>query len=59
MINDPFFSLENWQEMANICLQNGFDKLSHDIMSILQSQAGVTEISEEDDTVNLMEHVFW
>ncbi|XP_032267065.1 clathrin heavy chain linker domain-containing protein 1 isoform X2 [Phoca vitulina] len=59
MINDPFFSLENWQEMANICLQNGFDKLSHDIMSILRSQAGVTEISEEDDTVNLMEHVFW
>ncbi|XP_027476802.1 clathrin heavy chain linker domain-containing protein 1 isoform X3 [Zalophus californianus] len=59
MINDPFFSLENWQEVANICLQNGFDKLSHDIMSILRSQAGVTEISEEDDTVNLMEHVFW
>ncbi|KAF3826769.1 hypothetical protein GH733_009294 [Mirounga leonina] len=59
MINDPFSSLENWQEMANICLQNGFDKLSHDIMSILRSQAGVTEISEKDDTVNLMEHVFW
>ncbi|GAB5569621.1 clathrin heavy chain linker domain-containing protein 1 isoform X1 [Prionailurus iriomotensis] len=41
MINDPFCSLENWQEVANICLQNGFDKLS------------------QDDTVNLMEHVFW
>ncbi|XP_047601059.1 clathrin heavy chain linker domain-containing protein 1 isoform X3 [Lutra lutra] len=59
MINDPFFSLENWQEIANISLQNGFDQLSQDIMSILRSQAGVTEISEEDDTVNLMEHVFW
>ncbi|XP_012902855.1 clathrin heavy chain linker domain-containing protein 1 isoform X2 [Mustela putorius furo] len=59
MINDQFFSLENWQEIANICLQNGFDQLSQDIMSILRSQAGVTEISEEDDTVNLMEHVFW
>ncbi|XP_030166477.1 clathrin heavy chain linker domain-containing protein 1 isoform X2 [Lynx canadensis] len=59
MINDPFCSLENWQEVANICLQNGFDKLSRDIMSILRSQAGVTEISQEDDTVNLMEHVFW
>ncbi|XP_014698485.2 clathrin heavy chain linker domain-containing protein 1 isoform X1 [Equus asinus] len=59
MINDPFCSLERWQEMANVCLQNGFDKLSNNIMSILRSQAGVTEISEEDDTVNLMEHVFW
>ncbi|XP_077628501.1 clathrin heavy chain linker domain-containing protein 1 isoform X2 [Crocuta crocuta] len=59
MINDPFCSLENWQEVANICLQNGFDKISKDIMSVLRSQAGVTEISEEDDTVNLMEHVFW
>ncbi|XP_058407206.1 clathrin heavy chain linker domain-containing protein 1 isoform X1 [Diceros bicornis minor] len=59
MINDPFCSLESWQEMADICLQNGFDKLSNNIMSILRSQAGVTEISEEHDTVNLMEHVFW
>ncbi|XP_058134562.1 clathrin heavy chain linker domain-containing protein 1 isoform X3 [Dasypus novemcinctus] len=59
IINDPFFCLERWQEMANICLQIGFEKLSDDIMSILRSRAGVTEISEEDDTVNLMEHVFW
>uniref|UniRef100_A0A8C3YIA4 Clathrin heavy chain linker domain-containing protein 1 n=1 Tax=Catagonus wagneri TaxID=51154 RepID=A0A8C3YIA4_9CETA len=59
MINDPFCSLEKWQEVADICLQNGFDKLSNDIMSVLRSQAGVTEISEEDDTVNLMQHVFW
>ncbi|XP_007936192.1 clathrin heavy chain linker domain-containing protein 1 [Orycteropus afer afer] len=58
MISDPFCSLERWQEMANICLQNGFDRLSNDIMNILRSQAGVTEISEEDDTVNLMEDVF-
>ncbi|XP_069350820.1 clathrin heavy chain linker domain-containing protein 1 isoform X2 [Eulemur rufifrons] len=59
VLNDPFCSLEKWQEMADICLQNGFDKLSNDIMSILRSQAGVIEISEEDDTTNLMEHVFW
>ncbi|XP_061288387.1 clathrin heavy chain linker domain-containing protein 1 isoform X3 [Bos javanicus] len=59
LINDPFCSLEKWQEVANICLQNGFDQLSNDIMSVLRSQAGVTEISEEDDTVNLMQHVFW
>ncbi|XP_007465733.1 PREDICTED: clathrin heavy chain linker domain-containing protein 1 isoform X2 [Lipotes vexillifer] len=59
MINDPFCSLEKWQELANICLQNGFDKLSNDIMSVLRSQAGVTEISEDDYTVNLMQHVFW
>ncbi|XP_036080668.1 clathrin heavy chain linker domain-containing protein 1 isoform X5 [Rousettus aegyptiacus] len=59
MINDPFCSLEKWQEVANICLENGFVRLSNDIMSILRSQAGVTEISEEDDTVNLMQHVFW
>ncbi|XP_062065433.1 clathrin heavy chain linker domain-containing protein 1 isoform X2 [Lepus europaeus] len=59
VISDSFCSLETWQAMANICLQNGFDKLCNDIMSILRSQAGVTEISEEDDTVNLMEHVFW
>ncbi|XP_037662767.1 clathrin heavy chain linker domain-containing protein 1 isoform X2 [Choloepus didactylus] len=59
IINDPLFCLERWQEMANICLQIGFDKLSDDIMSILRSQAGVIEISKEDDTVNLMEHVFW
>ncbi|PNJ79838.1 CLHC1 isoform 12 [Pongo abelii] len=59
MINDSFCSIEKWQEVANICSQNGFDKLSNDIMSILRSQAAVTEISEEDDAVNLMEHVFW
>ena len=59
LISDPFCSLEKWQEVANICLQNGFDQLSNDIMSVLRSQAGVTEISEEDDTVNLMQHVFW
>ncbi|XP_012633282.1 clathrin heavy chain linker domain-containing protein 1 isoform X2 [Microcebus murinus] len=59
VLNDPFCSLEKWQEIADICLQNGFDKLSNDIMSILRSQAGVIEISEEDDTINLMEHVFW
>ncbi|XP_012505306.1 PREDICTED: clathrin heavy chain linker domain-containing protein 1 [Propithecus coquereli] len=59
VLNDPFCSLEKWQEMADICLQNGFDKLSNNIMSILRSQAEVIEISEEDDTINLMEHVFW
>nr|XP_035128438.2 clathrin heavy chain linker domain-containing protein 1 isoform X1 [Callithrix jacchus]XP_035128439.2 clathrin heavy chain linker domain-containing protein 1 isoform X1 [Callithrix jacchus]XP_035128440.2 clathrin heavy chain linker domain-containing protein 1 isoform X1 [Callithrix jacchus]XP_035128441.2 clathrin heavy chain linker domain-containing protein 1 isoform X1 [Callithrix jacchus]XP_035128442.2 clathrin heavy chain linker domain-containing protein 1 isoform X1 [Callithrix jacchus] len=59
MINDSFCSIEMWQEVASICLQNGFDNLSSDIMSILRSQAAVTEISEEDDAVNLMEHVFW
>ncbi|XP_051698840.2 clathrin heavy chain linker domain-containing protein 1 isoform X2 [Oryctolagus cuniculus] len=59
VMSDSLCSLEKWQAMANICLQNGFDKLRNDIMSILRSQAGVTEISEEDDTVNLMEHVFW
>ncbi|XP_058523779.1 clathrin heavy chain linker domain-containing protein 1 isoform X2 [Ochotona princeps] len=59
VISDSFCSVEKWQEMANICLQNGFEKLSSDIMSILRAQAGVTEISEKEDTVNLMEHVFW
>ncbi|XP_071457678.1 clathrin heavy chain linker domain-containing protein 1 isoform X3 [Marmota flaviventris] len=59
VINDSYCSLEMWQQLANICLQNGFDKLSNDIISILRSQAGVAEISEEEDTVNLMEHVFW
>ncbi|KAM7078557.1 clathrin heavy chain linker domain-containing protein 1 [Molossus nigricans] len=59
MINDLFCCLGRWQEVANICLQNGFDRLCNDIMSILRSQAGVTEISEDDDTVNLMQHVFW
>lgn len=57
--NDPFCSLENWQEMASICSQNGFDRLCDEIISTLRSQAGVTEISEEDDAVNVMEHVFW
>ncbi|KAM4804088.1 clathrin heavy chain linker domain-containing protein 1 isoform X5 [Urocitellus parryii] len=59
VINDSYCSLEMWQKLANICLQSGFDKLSNDIISILRSQAGVAEISEEEDTVNLMEHVFW
>ncbi|XP_047378473.1 clathrin heavy chain linker domain-containing protein 1 isoform X4 [Sciurus carolinensis] len=59
VISDSYCSIENWQKFANICFQNGFDKLSNDIMSILRSQAGVSEISEEDDTINLMEHVFW
>ncbi|XP_038172212.1 clathrin heavy chain linker domain-containing protein 1 [Arvicola amphibius] len=58
VMDDPFCSLEKWQEMANLCLQNGFENLSSNIMSILRSQAGVSEISE-DDSINLMEHVFW
>ncbi|KAL1791247.1 clathrin heavy chain linker domain-containing protein 1 isoform X1 [Sigmodon hispidus] len=58
VMGDLFCSLEKWQEMANICLQNGFENLFNDIMSILRSQAGVSEISE-DDSINLMEHVFW
>ncbi|CAO2640911.1 Clathrin heavy chain linker domain-containing protein 1 [Lemmus lemmus] len=56
VMGDLFCSLEQWQDMANICLQNGFENLSNDIMSILRSQAGVSEISE--DSTNLMEHVF-
>ncbi|XP_052055369.1 clathrin heavy chain linker domain-containing protein 1 isoform X2 [Apodemus sylvaticus] len=58
VMNDLFCSLEKWQEIANICLQNGFKNLFNDIMSTLRSQAGVSEISE-DDTINVMEHVFW
>ncbi|XP_054979085.1 clathrin heavy chain linker domain-containing protein 1 isoform X2 [Sorex araneus] len=59
MINDPLCSMESWQEIAAKCLQNGFQKLSNNIITILRSQAGVSEISKEDDTVNLMDHVFW
>uniref|UniRef100_H0WPL5 Clathrin heavy chain linker domain containing 1 n=1 Tax=Otolemur garnettii TaxID=30611 RepID=H0WPL5_OTOGA len=58
VLDDPFCSLEKWQKMADICLQNGFERLSNDIITILRSQAGVIEILE-DDTINLMEHVFW
>ncbi|XP_031195737.1 clathrin heavy chain linker domain-containing protein 1 isoform X3 [Mastomys coucha] len=58
VMNDIFCSLEKWEEIANICLQNGFINLSNDIMSTLRSQAGVSEVSE-DDTTNIMEHVFW
>lgn len=58
VMSDLFCSIEKWQELANICLQNGFKNLSNDIMSILRSQAGVSEISE-DDITNVMEHVFW
>ncbi|XP_073905844.1 clathrin heavy chain linker domain-containing protein 1 isoform X3 [Castor canadensis] len=56
VMNDSFCSLEKWQEVANICLQNGFEKISNNILSILRSQSGVAEF--EDDTINLMEHVF-
>ncbi|XP_036056868.1 clathrin heavy chain linker domain-containing protein 1 isoform X3 [Onychomys torridus] len=58
LMSDSFCSLEKWQEIADICLQNGFENLFNDIMFILRSQAGVSEISE-DDSINLMEHVFW
>ncbi|XP_035308239.1 clathrin heavy chain linker domain-containing protein 1 isoform X3 [Cricetulus griseus] len=58
VMGDSFCSFEKWQEMANICLQNGFENLFNDIMSVLRSQAGVSEISE-DDSFYLMEHVFW
>nr|XP_042141457.1 clathrin heavy chain linker domain-containing protein 1 isoform X5 [Peromyscus maniculatus bairdii] len=58
VMSDSFCSLEKWQEIADICLQNGFENLFNDIMFILRSQAGVSEISE-DDAINLMEHVFW
>ncbi|XP_010614145.1 clathrin heavy chain linker domain-containing protein 1 isoform X1 [Fukomys damarensis] len=59
MMSDSFCSLETWQDMADICSQSGFNKLSNDIMSILRCQPGVSEISEEDEKVNPMEHVFW
>uniref|UniRef100_H0VBH1 Uncharacterized protein n=2 Tax=Cavia porcellus TaxID=10141 RepID=H0VBH1_CAVPO len=59
MMSDPLCSLETWQDVAVVCSQNGFNRLSGDIVSILRSQAGVTEISEEDEKVNPMEHVFW
>ncbi|XP_045150030.1 clathrin heavy chain linker domain-containing protein 1 [Echinops telfairi] len=59
VLSNPLGSLERWQELAGLCSQHGFGKLSDDIMSILRAQAGVTEISAEDDTVNLMEHVLW
>ncbi|XP_012873449.1 PREDICTED: clathrin heavy chain linker domain-containing protein 1 isoform X1 [Dipodomys ordii] len=58
VLNDAFCSIEQWQEVADLCLQNGFEELSNDIMCILRSQAGVSDVSEEG-TVNLMEHVFW
>ncbi|XP_028747373.1 clathrin heavy chain linker domain-containing protein 1 isoform X3 [Peromyscus leucopus] len=58
VMSDSFCSLEKWQEIADICLQNGFENLFNDIMFILRSQAGVSEITE-DDSINLMEHVFW
>ncbi|XP_043844183.1 clathrin heavy chain linker domain-containing protein 1 isoform X2 [Dromiciops gliroides] len=58
MTTDPFCSLEQWQELADVCIQNGFCKLSNDIISILRSQEGVSEIPP-DGEVNIMEHVFW
>ncbi|XP_021507340.1 clathrin heavy chain linker domain-containing protein 1 isoform X1 [Meriones unguiculatus] len=58
VMSDIFCPLEKWQEMANVCLRNGFQNIFNDIMSILRSQAGVSDISE-DDSINLMEHVFW
>ncbi|XP_074062468.1 clathrin heavy chain linker domain-containing protein 1 isoform X2 [Macrotis lagotis] len=57
MINDPFSALEDWQELADVCFQNDFCRLSSDIISILRSQEGVSEIPL--DEFNLMEHVFW
>ncbi|XP_036604895.1 clathrin heavy chain linker domain-containing protein 1 isoform X1 [Trichosurus vulpecula] len=58
MTTDPFCSLEEWQELAVVCIQNGFCKLSNDIISILRSQEGVSEIPP-DGEFNIMEHVFW
>ncbi|KAM9061860.1 clathrin heavy chain linker domain-containing protein 1 isoform X1 [Sarcophilus harrisii] len=57
MTTDPFCSLEGWQELAVVCIQNGFCKLSNDIISILRSQEGVSEIPPDGE--NIMEHVFW
>ncbi|XP_072491644.1 clathrin heavy chain linker domain-containing protein 1 isoform X2 [Notamacropus eugenii] len=58
MTTDPFCSLADWQELADVCVQNGFCKLSSDIISILTSQEGVSEIPP-DGEFNVMEHVFW
>ncbi|KAM4867129.1 clathrin heavy chain linker domain-containing protein 1 [Thomomys bottae] len=58
VLNDAFCSIEQWQEVADLCLQNGFENLSNDIMCILRSQSGVSEISEEGSD-NPMKHVFW
>ncbi|XP_068927829.1 clathrin heavy chain linker domain-containing protein 1 isoform X4 [Petaurus breviceps papuanus] len=58
MTSDPFCSLEEWQELADVCIQNGFCKLSYNIISILRSQEGVSEIPP-DGEFNIMEHVFW
>ncbi|XP_078005646.1 clathrin heavy chain linker domain-containing protein 1 isoform X2 [Phascolarctos cinereus] len=57
MTADPFCSLEEWQELADVCIRNGFCKLSKDIISLLRCQEGVSEIPP--DEFNIMEHVFW
>ncbi|XP_044516602.1 clathrin heavy chain linker domain-containing protein 1 isoform X1 [Gracilinanus agilis] len=58
MTSDLFCSLTDWQDLANLCFQQGFGSLSNDIISILRSQEGVSEIPA-DGEVNVMEHVFW
>ncbi|XP_007476874.1 clathrin heavy chain linker domain-containing protein 1 [Monodelphis domestica] len=58
MTTDLFCSLTDWQDLANLSFQQGFGSLSNDIISILRSQDGVSEIPV-DGEVNVMEHVFW
>nr|XP_020664153.1 clathrin heavy chain linker domain-containing protein 1 isoform X1 [Pogona vitticeps]XP_020664154.1 clathrin heavy chain linker domain-containing protein 1 isoform X1 [Pogona vitticeps]XP_020664155.1 clathrin heavy chain linker domain-containing protein 1 isoform X1 [Pogona vitticeps] len=59
IVNDTVCSVEEWKEIAEICLQSGREKLSKLLISILAEQEGVVEIPVDDvEDAKLMDHVF-
>uniref|UniRef100_A0AAR2J3F9 Translin-associated factor X-interacting protein 1 N-terminal domain-containing protein n=1 Tax=Pygocentrus nattereri TaxID=42514 RepID=A0AAR2J3F9_PYGNA len=58
ILNDVMCSAESWSEIATRCEQRGWHQLAQKIISILLSQPGAVCLSQEQDSVELMEHVF-
>ncbi|KAL7841786.1 hypothetical protein SRHO_G00254770 [Serrasalmus rhombeus] len=58
ILNDVMCSTESWSEIATRCEQRGWHQLAQKIISILLSQPGAVCLSQEQDSVELMEHVF-
>nr|XP_060610556.1 clathrin heavy chain linker domain-containing protein 1 [Anolis sagrei ordinatus] len=59
IVTDRVCTVEDWNEIAEMCLQNKKEKLFNIIISILADVEGVVKIPADDtDDAKLMEHVF-
>ncbi|XP_016846201.1 clathrin heavy chain linker domain-containing protein 1 isoform X1 [Anolis carolinensis] len=59
IVTDTVCTVEEWNEIAEMCLENKKEKLFNLIISVLANQEGVVKIPDDDqEDAKLMEHVF-